>query len=287
MMAATHNITSLPGMATSKSDREGLEHRRAKLREAAQGFEEMLLNRMYQEMFPNEDEEGGFFGEGAGSGTYQQLFINELAKITAASGQLGLTEMVERDVAARAGLTEESSNKRTEPIPGTTLGRPLPIPYRRTVLGSATDVKADPTLANRALQSYNEIRFSLQSPVKGRISSPFGERNDPFTGNSRQHKGLDIAAPAGTKVSAAASGTVAFSGWKPGYGNTVIIEHGDGYETRYAHNSDLTVRKGDTVTAGDTIAKVGSTGRSTGPHLHFELRQDGSPVDPGKYLARN
>jgi murein DD-endopeptidase MepM/ murein hydrolase activator NlpD len=159
------------------------------------------------------------------------------------------------------------------------------MPLRRLGHRPSANGVVDPSLKSQALRNYNEARFSLSKPVEGRISSDFGERKDPFTGKTRRHKGLDIAAPAGTKVAAAASGKVTYSGWKPGYGNIVIIEHAGGYETRYAHNSGTKVREGDTVTAGQPIATVGSTGRSTGPHLHFEVRQNGAPVDPGKYLA--
>jgi len=286
MLNATPSLDALSAARPGAKDQQGIDLQRQKLQQAARGFEEMMLGVMYQEMFPNEDEENTFFGDGAGSGTYQQLFINELARLTAESGQLGLAEMVERDVAAQAGLTEESE-KRTEPIPGTSLGRPLPMPQRRLGFNPSSVGNTDPSLASQAMRVYNEMRFELKSPVEGQISSLYGDRKDPFTGKNRRHNGLDIAAPAGTSVSAAAAGTVSYSGWKPGYGNIVIIEHGNGYETRYAHNSDTLVRKGETVTAGQSIATVGSTGRSTGPHLHFEVRKDNSPVDPRGYLVRD
>ena len=109
-------------------------------------------------------------------------------------------------------------------------------------------------------------------PVSGVISSPVGWRRDPINGQSRYHAGTDIAAPAGTPIKAVAEGRVIESGSKSGYGNTVVIETGDGHKMLYAHNNQNFVRVGDWVSRGDTIAEVGSTGRATGPHVHFEVK---------------
>ncbi|MFT6818613.1 MAG: murein DD-endopeptidase MepM/ murein hydrolase activator NlpD [Myxococcota bacterium] len=122
-------------------------------------------------------------------------------------------------------------------------------------------------------------------PVSGRLSSAFGSRRDPIEGHDRHHAGMDIAAPTGTKVRAALSGTVVSSGRRGGYGNTVVVEHADGTQALYAHCSRLDVQTGDPIRAGQTIAAVGSTGRSTGPHLHFELRVNGEAVDPESRLS--
>ena len=121
----------------------------------------------------------------------------------------------------------------------------------------------------------------LQWPVAGRgVNSGFGNRSDPFTGSTSFHSGVDIPAPLGTNIFAAEAGTVVFSGWMGGYGNTVMIDHGNGMQTLYGHASSLLVRNGDSVTRGQIIARVGSTGRSTGNHLHFEVRTNGNPVNP-------
>jgi murein DD-endopeptidase MepM/ murein hydrolase activator NlpD len=120
----------------------------------------------------------------------------------------------------------------------------------------------------------------LRLPVEARVSSEFGPRTHPVSGERHEHSGIDFAAPAGSPVRAAAAGTVAFAGERGGYGNLVIIRHPDGAETYYAHQRDLSVRTGQPVSAGQLVGTVGSTGRSTGPHLHFELRRDGRPVDP-------
>jgi murein DD-endopeptidase MepM/ murein hydrolase activator NlpD len=128
--------------------------------------------------------------------------------------------------------------------------------------------------------------FPGRRPITyGRMSSSFGNRLDPFTRHPSFHPGLDLVAPTGTPILAAAKGRVIHAGPMPGYGNAVDIDHGNGYITRYAHASKIEVRIGQTVRSGEEIAKVGSTGRSTGPHLHFEVRMDGRAVDPAGYMA--
>lgn len=121
-------------------------------------------------------------------------------------------------------------------------------------------------------------------PVRGWISSKFGFRTSPFSGRRVFHEGLDIAARYGLDVKATAKGIVVYSGDKAGYGKVVTIDHGYGYMTRYGHNSNLTVKVGDKVEKGDVIAKVGSTGRSTGPHVHYEVLVNGIPVNPLKFI---
>ena len=117
-------------------------------------------------------------------------------------------------------------------------------------------------------------------PVEGVITSRFGHRSDPFHNKKRMHKGLDIAAPTGTPIHPIRPGTVVSSGKRGGFGNVVIVDHGAGVTSLYAHCNELKVQKGDKVRPGDVIATVGSTGRSTGPHLHLEVHKDGRAVDP-------
>ena len=137
------------------------------------------------------------------------------------------------------------------------------------------------------LQSEGEyIGGVMKWPVPGntRISSPYGNRRHPILGTNRFHAGIDIPASTGTNIIAAAAGRVAFAGSQGGYGRTVIIDHGGGIMTLYAHCSQLLVSEGEQVTQGKVIAKVGSTGMSTGPHLHFEVRENGKYVDPMPWL---
>jgi len=124
-------------------------------------------------------------------------------------------------------------------------------------------------------------------PVReGYISSYFGERMDPFNGEEAMHKGVDFATDAGTDVLAVASGIVTWAGPREGYGNLVEINHGNGYSTRYAHNAQTLVTVGDTVERGQAVAVVGSTGRSTGPHVHFEVLRDGTQINPMAFVGR-
>jgi murein DD-endopeptidase MepM/ murein hydrolase activator NlpD len=145
--------------------------------------------------------------------------------------------------------------------------------------------------AARAAARETELRelgtfdaFGWPLAVRGTLSSPFGNREDPFTRRTEFHEGIDIAAPGGTHILAAADGIVRFAGHGVGYGNYIIIDHAGGYSTLYAHNSRNRVTTGQYVTRGQHIADVGSTGMSTGPHLHFEIRRNNVAVDPMQYF---
>lgn len=121
-------------------------------------------------------------------------------------------------------------------------------------------------------------------PISGRITSYYGYRVNPVTGEYKLHKGIDYAGDYGDPIKASKSGVVEYSGWITGYGNTIILGHGNGVQTLYPHAQTLNVNYGDTVKQGDVIATVGSTGNSTGPHLHFEIRINGEAVDPLNYI---
>ncbi len=143
-----------------------------------------------------------------------------------------------------------------------------------------------------ALARFRSARQALVSaPVHKpmasleRISSPFGRRRDPFGGTSAFHSGIDYPAPAGTSVFTTGNGRVVFAGLRNGYGKLIEIDHGNGIISRYAHLSRILVEAGQTVEAGNTIGRVGSTGRSTGPHLHFEIRRNQTAVNPADFLA--
>ncbi len=136
-----------------------------------------------------------------------------------------------------------------------------------------------------ALPQQAEARTYSNSPVKGRMTSDFGWRNDPYSGQKRFHAGVDIAAAEGTPIYAPQDGVVAYAGRYKGYGNVVVVRHQPNLYTLYGHASRLLVATGQPVHRGQVIAQVGSTGRSTGPHLHFEVRQNNGYVNPLQYLA--
>ena len=140
-------------------------------------------------------------------------------------------------------------------------------------------------LANRKLEG--DVYLAGRPIKKGWMSSPFGKRTDPFTGKPAYHEGVDFAGKEGAEVITVASGVVTWSGKRYGYGNMVEVNHGGGYITRYAHNRDNLVKLGDVVKKGQTVALMGSSGRSTGPHVHFEVYKHGRPVDPASYIYRN
>lgn len=130
-----------------------------------------------------------------------------------------------------------------------------------------------------------EVHPAGRPVEKGWLSSNFGSRTDPFTGKKDWHEGLDFAGQEGSDVLAVASGVVTWSGKRSGYGNLVEINHGNDYVTRYGHNRENLVQVGDTVKKGQVVAHMGSTGHSTGPHVHFEVIYKGKPVDPASYVA--
>jgi len=137
-----------------------------------------------------------------------------------------------------------------------------------------------------AFQDHREALESTPSiiPTRGWISSAFAYRMDPFTQQRTWHNGLDISCPSGTPIYAPASGVVTFRGYQGGFGNLIVLKHGKNLETKYAHLSKFNVSKGDRVMRGDLIGYVGATGRSTAPHLHYEIHQDGQAVNPMSYI---
>ena len=211
---------------------------------------------------------------------FESLFINlvmkQMRKTVTKSGLIdgGMGEEI------FTGMMDEEIAKQISSRQG--------LGLRSALIEQLTGVRGSAIPRNIALKSYrrnNPVTPSGQTfalPVSGTISSPYGWRKDPFTGEPAFHHGLDIASPAGSGIFAAGKGRVVFSGWKKGYGNVVEIEHGDGFSTLYAHNEKNLVKKGEEVSHYQLIALVGDTGKSTGSQLHYEVKKNGEVVNPTK-----
>ncbi|ADO73812.1 M23 family metallopeptidase [Stigmatella aurantiaca] len=161
------------------------------------------------------------------------------------------------------------------------------------LLGKLDKLSAEATRQEQSLQelqAYFQDQKSLLAstpsvwPARGWVTSDFGQRLDPYTAERVTHAGLDIAAPHGKEIHAPSDGTVVFAGLEGGYGNVIVIDHGYGIKTRYGHLAKMLVKAGDKVKRGSLIAAVGNTGRSTGPHLHYEVRVNGIPQNPRKFI---
>jgi len=168
--------------------------------------------------------------------------------------------------------------------------RPSLVQLQQLVSGldAATDQSTDifTLIESRLLETrLQALMIPNSAPVDGPIGSGFGFRADPLSGRAALHTGLDFPADIGTPIHAAAGGLVLDRGWHPEYGNVLEIDHGNGLSTRYAHCSKVLVAAGALVKRGETVAQVGNSGRSTGPHLHFEVLVDGVPQDPARFLA--
>lgn len=181
-----------------------------------------------------------------------------------------MTRLRENRSALSAAMTQldQDSDKLTELI------------LERVAAAAAADAKIAREEALRAARTSGKMVL----PSLGPITSSFGSRFHPVLGYSRFHAGTDFGAEHGSPIQAAETGVVIFAGWYGGYGNAVILDHGSGLTTLYAHASRLEVSEGDTVKKGDVVAAIGTTGLSTGPHLHFEVRRGGEPVDPMGFL---
>ncbi|MDW2958653.1 MAG: peptidoglycan DD-metalloendopeptidase family protein [Alphaproteobacteria bacterium] len=181
------------------------------------------------------------------------------------------------------GLNEltlvRNANKHSNPLVGSAFS---PIEFDKT-LDAKYQKLADGLERWNGLRRLNQM-LPLGKPVNARVTSNYGTRNDPFTGKPKKHRGIDFAGKIGTELMAVAPGRVVSAGERVGYGTTVEIDHGLGFTTLYAHLSRIMVSRGDWVRPGTVIGLAGSSGRSTGPHLHYEIRYKGSPFDPTKFV---
>ena len=233
----------------------GQPHTPEQLRLLAAQFESMLLSQMLQQMrsslFDDEGSDSGFAKGPLGDAMY-----SELSLALSRAGGFGLAEsMMEPLLRQVGGLAPQTGGLLN--MPASTIGMPeTTAPAMRSAL------------------------------FDGTLTSAFGWRQHPIGGGMKFHKGVDIAMPVGRDVPAARAGQVTFAGEQGAYGLTVVVSHGDRVSTRYAHLSEIKVQAGDAVADGQTIALSGATGRVTGAHLHFEVLEDGQPIDPAAGVGR-
>jgi murein DD-endopeptidase MepM/ murein hydrolase activator NlpD len=218
----------------------------AKLKKACVDFEAVFTLEMLKSMRKSIEKCDLFHG-GQAEDIYESMLDQELAQNMAGKGSNSISEIMYNQLKDIYQLTEKAETSSSIDINKKTSTGPL-------------------------------------MPLNAEISSSFGYRKDPITGKKKFHAGMDMAAKEGTDIKAVMAGRVQMVDDQKGYGKVVVLDHGQGYTTLYAHNSDITVKTGDWVQKGSTIAKVGSTGRSTGPHLHFEVRKDGQRLDPENFL---
>jgi murein DD-endopeptidase MepM/ murein hydrolase activator NlpD len=218
-----------------------------------------------------------------------------LEQLGAISGRLFRLESLAAQLSSRIGVMQKDQPKNAVPADAAKAGSGGPmLPPRPAaeVLGLLDEQLARIELQialvsdATARRNLDFMRLPTRLPIEGaELVSVFGNRQDPLTHREAFHAGLDFAAERGTVIRSAAGGTVAYAGFRPDFGWVVEIEHGNGLTTRYAHASTLLVKAGAVVAPGERIALVGSTGRSTGPHLHFEVLRGGDAIDPRRYLA--
>ncbi len=268
------------------------------------------------------NDEDSLFGSDGGSGLAKQMFSEQMAKTMSEAGGVGLADMIMRkfginDAAegsqkknsfsnAMAAIKDINGEKEVVNFKGNVNDFEVISTYEDTIANDKTAETLENAMLNGKIRDSTRPRIVAENnlsdkmvltpanftgaieyemPLSGRISSNFGTRFHPVDKKVKMHTGVDIAVPRGTPINSAADGIVKFAGKKGGYGNVVIVEHPDGRETFYAHCDKLLVEKGQKVVAGLEIAKAGSTGKSTGPHLHFEVRENGKPIDPLKFLS--
>jgi murein DD-endopeptidase MepM/ murein hydrolase activator NlpD len=262
------------------------------LRRTAAQFEAILLMQLTSALSgSNDDGEDSLFGGDGGTGLAKKMFSEQMATAMAEAGGIGLADVILKSF----GVNEaKSADNKLNPLQKTISAvneiRSSTVRENSNIVpakevAETTNPIVSPTKIVAENTSASSTSLSFQLPANGRISSNFGSRFHPIDKKIKFHGGIDVAVPTGTRVNSAADGVVEFAGRRGGYGNLVIVRHADGRETRYAHLDKILVAVGDPVSGGQEIAKSGSTGKSTGPHLHFEVRENGQVVNPMKILS--
>ncbi|HTY60973.1 MAG TPA: peptidoglycan DD-metalloendopeptidase family protein [Acidobacteriota bacterium] len=238
------------------------------LKKVSQEFEAIFIAHLLKVMRETVEDSGLLEG-GFGKSIYTEMFDQEVSLNLAKKGTLGISNLLYQSLSK--AINDGEGKNVSIPADGAA-GSPSAIP------SSPASTAPDPQSAP------GEEISDLQLPVQAHISSAFGMRKDPFSHQAKFHKGLDLSAPEGMKVVPALQGKVVFAGYMNGYGNTVVVQHSGELQTRYGHLGSIAVKVGDVVDSQNILGTVGSTGRSTGPHLHFEVIRNGVAVNPATNL---
>jgi murein DD-endopeptidase MepM/ murein hydrolase activator NlpD len=302
----------------------GAQTKEAKLREACHGFESVFISKLFSQMRATVPKDGLLRGqyedqyysmfdkamcdkmaEAGGIGLADMMYRQLKAKVLGGGEKAGIGDVLPANrptglhglgvASSNLAVTDETLPRAGQPIMAQKLspavaaalarpGAPAHGQRAAPALSPAHEPAPDSRQNDDGLAEA-QAAMPLAAPAVGDISSEYGWRNDPFKGKRAWHAGLDIAAAEGDPVAACWDGVVTYAGTKGGYGKVVEVEHAGGWKSVYGHLRDYGVQVGQAVSAGGKIAEVGSTGRSTGPHLHFELRRGGETVDPHGLLA--
>ncbi|WP_457570523.1 peptidoglycan DD-metalloendopeptidase family protein [Desulfovulcanus sp.] len=308
-------------LASLKKRIQSGKNQEKELRKACADFEAIFIQKLWQQMRATVPKEGYLHSKE--EDIYLSLYDQELSVRLARRGGIGLGELLFSQLQKRLEKASADVDPASVPIkhPGRNVGSKVQKRAENDnqeldkVLATEDDPLKKAELLARQIEARSgfgkggiapleksfksfvrpekEIQekkdrplSGLHWPVQGKISSGFGWRIDPFTGKSAWHAGIDLAVPEGTPVEACWPGRVVFSGEKGSYGQVVIIEHQNGWQSVYAHNAKRLVHEGEFVRSGQRIALSGSSGRSTGPHLHFELRNGEIAINPLQYWAK-
>lgn len=240
------------------------------LKKAAKQFESFMMSFMFKTMYKSMPK-SKFIGNGFARDMFMDLYIDEVTKESDASDN-GLASMIYKQYEKRYSNLKDSDSNIDEIQ--STVNDPT-VKMKSHLLSKAY---SDKQLADHDT-IFNHIN-ELVGKLEDKITSQFGNRMHPILKKEKFHHGLDFALPTGTNLHAPFQGKVVFAGEKGGYGNMIEIDHGNGISTAYAHLSEMNVKQGDVIGKNVLIGKTGSTGRSTGPHLHFEVKKGGQPIDP-------
>lgn len=243
----------------------------AALVSAAKNFESFMMSFMYKQMYSSIPKSEAL-GKHDAQDMFMGLYMDEVSK-KASAGQNGIADLMVKQYEKHLKSSGDENNADLSAISTNTENLKASLSTQiKTVMNEDTQT--------HTVQNLFKDFSGMIGKISDKLTSKFGMREHPILGGERMHAGVDLGLESGTKVNVPAAGKVVFAGKKGGYGNTVIVDHGQGVESVYAHLNEILVKDGEKIGKNGAIGTVGSTGLSTGPHLHFEVRKDGKSIDP-------